>query len=296
MKKCLIVCHGYFGDHLFANSIAEHLINEKQFDVVDYVIGFPQVLPFFERNPFVNKVYLQQIGPSPKLPSNHAEYDKCFQLRPINWHVPPAVELQTLCGVKNPTPHFYVHTNPEYDKLAKEHVSEIRSQTSLPIVAIMHGWEERSFRFTVEDYNRGIDVPYKGYGGANRNIDYIVNRLSETFPIMMVGTSKQVNQYTMDHTEPSFDLTASLLKECDVFVGAEGGMANLAYAVGTRTILTSDFVHQLYGPNGVIRKNAEPKLGPAYYTSDPTLHINLNPYLTDEEVADSMINLISKGV
>ena len=55
MRSCLIVCHGYFGDHLFANSIAERLIKENQFDVVDYVIGFPQVLPFFERNPYVNK-------------------------------------------------------------------------------------------------------------------------------------------------------------------------------------------------------------------------------------------------
>jgi ADP-heptose:LPS heptosyltransferase len=113
---------------------------------------------------------------------------------------------------------------------------------------------------------------------------------------MMVGASKQINQFTLDHSEPPFDLTASLIKVCDVFVGAEGGMANIAYAVGTRTILTSDFVHQLYGPNGVIRKNKEPKLGPAYYTSDPNMHINLDPYLTDEQVADSMINLISRGV
>lgn len=296
MKKCLIVCHGYFGDHLFANSIAEHLIKEGQYDTVDYVVGFPQILPFFERNPFVNKIYLDAVGSSPRLPANHQEYDKCFQLRPIRWQVPPAVEMQILCGVKNPSPHFYVHTNPEYDELAKEHISEIRSQSSLPIVAIMHGWEERSFKFTVEDYERGIDVPYKGYGGANRNISYIVDRLSAEFPIMMVGTTKDVNQYTFNHDQPSFDLTASLIKVCDFFVGAEGGMANLAYAVGTPTILTSDFVYQLYGPNGVISKNADPKLGPAYYTSNPNLHINLDPFLTDEEVVNSMINIISRGV
>lgn len=296
MRKCLIVCHGYFGDHLFANSIAEHLIKENQFDLVDYVIGFPQVLPFFERNPYINKVYLQQIGPAPRLPTNHNEYDKCFQLKPINWQVPPAVEMQMLCGVKNPTPHFYIHTNPEYDKLAEEHVSEIRKQTSLPIVAIMLGWKERSFKFTVEEYNRGIDVPYKGYGGANRNIEYITDKISERFPTLSVGTSKHINQNMVDHDEPSFELTASLIKVCDFFIGAEGGLANVAYAVGTKTILTSDFVHQLYGPNGVIRKNEEPKLGPVYYTSDPKMHINLDPYLTDEEVANSMINIISEGV
>lgn len=295
MKKCLIVCRGYFGDHLFANSIAERLISEGQYDVVDYVIGFPQVLPFFDRNPFVNRVYLEHLGPEPRLPSNHHEYDMCFQLKPINWEVPPAVEMQLACGVRNPTPHFYVHTNPIYDKLAQEHVSEIRKQTNLPIVAVMLGWQERTFKFTVDEYERGIDVPYKGYGGQNRNIKYVIEKLSENFPILPVGTSKGVTQHMLNHDEPSFDLTASLIKVCDFFVGAEGGLANLAYAVGTRTILTSDFVHQLYGPNGVMRKNKEPKLGPAYYTSDPSMHINLDPYLTDEEVASTMINIINKG-
>ena len=296
MKKCLIVCHGYFGDHLFANSIAEQLITEKQFDTVDYVIGFPQVLPFFERNPFVNKIHLGQFGPSPVPPTNHQEYDACFQLKPINWVVPPAVEMQLACGVKNPTPHFYVNTNPEYDAMAIEHISEIRRQTSLPIVAIMSGWKERSFKFTVEEYDRGIDVPYLGYGGANRNIEYIVEKLSEVYPTTTIGTSKHINQFTLNHDEPSFDLTASIIKACDFFVGAEGGLANLAYAVGTRTILTSDFVHQLYGPNGVLRKNNNPKLGPAYYTSDPNKHINLNPFLTDDEVIESMITIINRGL
>ena len=32
--------------------------------------------------------------------------------------------------------------------------------------------------------------------------------------------------------------------------------------VGTKTIITGDYVHQLYGWNGVIRKLKEPKLGP----------------------------------
>jgi hypothetical protein len=295
MKKCLIVCRGFFGDHIFANSIAEHLIKEKQYDEVDYVIGFPQVLPFFDRNPFVNKIYLESLGSTPTLPSNFEEYDKCFRLKPLNWVVPPAVEMQLECGVKNPSPHFYINTNPELDKFANEYISETRSKTSLPIVAVMTGWKERTFRFTREEYTRGIDVPYLGYGGANRDVEHIISKLSEKFPITTVGVSKNINQYTLNHDEQFFDLTASLIKVCDFFVGAEGGLANVAYAVGTNTILTSDFVHQLYGPNGVMRKNVDPKLGPVHYTSDSNKHINLDPYLTDDEVIESMVTIINNS-
>ena len=294
MKKCLIVCHGYFGDHMFANSIAEHLIKENQFDVVDYVIGFPQVMPFFERNPYVNKIYCERIGPSPTLPKNYIDYDKVFQLGKIHWKVPPAVELQLSCGVKNPSPHFYIHTNPELDKLAEEYFKEVRNQSSTPILAIMARWEERTFLFTKEDYIRGIDVPYKGYGGANRNTQYIIKQLEQVYNTILVGASKDINQYTVNHNEQSFDLTASLIKQCDFFIGAEGGLANLAYAVGTNTILTSDYVHQLYGPNGVISKNKNPQLGPVYYTSEPDKHIDLDPYLTDEEVVNSIIHIVNK--
>jgi len=85
---------------------------------------------------------------------------------------------------------------------------------------------------------------------------------------------------------------ASILKHCDYFIGAEGGLANIAYAVGTKTILTSDFVHQLYGPNGVLQKLNEPKLGPRYYGSSPNMHVDLDPYLTDEEVVSNIVNIL----
>lgn len=287
MTNALIVCHGYFGDHLFANSIAEHLITEKQFDNVDYVLGFPQVLPFFERNPFVRRAITTSVGPSPILPDT-SDYTKVFQLRPITRHVPPAVEMQMLCGVQNPSPRFTVNTNPELDAL----ILGSYGPKTKPVIAIMNGWSERSFLFTEEQYNRGIDVPYLGYGGQHRNTDYIVRCIEDEFTTIRVGTIGNINQFSITHDGPSLDLTASILKYCDVFVGGEGGLANLAYAVGTRTILTSDFVHQLYGPNGTQQKLEEPKLGPVYYGDEPGRHINLNPYLTDEEVAINIIKLI----
>lgn len=288
MKSCLIVCHGYFGDHLFANSIAEQLINESQFDVIDYVIGFPQVLPFFERNPYIRKVSITSIGPSPRVPENLDTYSKVFHLGPINRKVPPAVEVQSLCGVNNPTPRFYVHTNPELDKLVLDTYGE---KTGI-VIGIMNGWKERSFLYTLEQYIRGVDVPNLGYGGAHRDTEYITNELEQRYSSIRVGPTGKVNQFSLDYEGPSLDLTASILKYCDVFVGAESGLANLAYAVGTRTIITGDFVHQLYGPNGVLQKLNEPKLGPIYYGDVEDRHITLDPYLSDKQVVEHIIKIL----
>jgi hypothetical protein len=288
MRSCLIVCHGYFGDHLFANSIAEQLINESQFDVVDYVIGFPQVLPFFERNPYIRNVIITTLGPSPQVPHNADTYNKVFQLGPINRMVPPAVEVQLMCGVTNPTPRFYVHTNPELDKLVLDTYGEKAGK----VIAIMNGWKERSFSYTPEQYSLGINVPDLGYGGLRRDTDYIVNQIEQHYSSIRVGPTGKVNQFSFDYDGPSFDLTASILKYCDVFVGAEGGLANLAYAVGTKTIITGDFVHQLYGPNGVLQKLDEPKLGPIYYGDVDGKHVSLDPYLKDTEVVEHIFNIL----
>lgn len=279
MRTCLIVCYGYFGDHLHANAIAEYLINEGQFDAVDYVIGFPQLYPFFERNPYVRNIFIDGVGPAPRVPSNANTYDRVFQLRSIHRVVPPPVEMQLLCGVKNPSPTFYVNTNPELDTLVRESYGE----TTELVIGIMSNWKERSFRFTPEQYDKAINIPDLGYGGARRDTDWIVQQLESRYNTIVVGTSGKVNQFTVNHEEPSLDLTASILKYCDVFIGAEGGLANLAFAVGTDTILTSDFIHQLYGPKGVIQQVAKPMCEPIHY-GGPNTHINLDPYLTDEEV------------
>ena len=291
MRKCLIICHGYFGDHLFANSVAEHLRNEDQYDMVDYVIGFPQVAPFFQRNPFVNKVILTTLGPSPAVPNTQG-YDKVFVLNPINREIPPAVEFQLACGVRNPSPQFYVNTNPDIDDIVFQEFASIREQTSLPILGLMNNWKPKTFLFTKEQYTAGIDVPNLGYGGSHRNTDDILFKLKERYPHVMVGTPAGVTQFDTQNPNESLDLTASILKQCDYFIGAEGGLANIAYAVGTKTILTSDFVHQLYGPNGVLQKLSEPKLGPRHYGDVPNRHIDLDPYLTDEEVVNTLHSIL----
>jgi hypothetical protein len=97
-----------------------------------------------------------------------------------------------------------------------------------------------------------------------------------------------------DTNQKSILFECSVMKYCDGFIGTEGGMCNLAAGVGARTIITGDFVHQLYGWNGVIKKINEPKLGPIYYFGNEN-HTVLNPYMTDTEVSNSIIQLLFKG-
>jgi hypothetical protein len=291
MRRALVVCHGYLGDHIFASSIAKKLKEENQFDVVDYVVGFPQVIPFLELDPYIDQVmFFGQVTPTPRA---LAGYDKTIQLGPLSFIEPPCVEFQKLADVQNPTPDFIVHTDKDIDRETTERFATVRS-TGTPIIAIMDNWQPKAFGFTREEYNAGVNVPYLGYGGRLRNIPMIVSALQERFVTIMVGAPEGVTQFDTAsgkyHAQRSLLEEASVLRQCDYFVGAEGGLANIAAGVGCKTILTSDFVWQLYGANGVIRKIDEPKLGPRYYF--PSGHIDLDPYLTDDEVAATLISLI----
>lgn len=290
MSKIVVVCHGYLGDHLFASSLAEKLIGEGQASLVDYVVGFPQVIPLLKLNPYINEVIFDGfITPYPQL--RNSGYDKVVQLHPLSFVEQPCIEYQKTAGIQNPTAEFKVYTDPVLDEQFKSHMDPYRE---VPIVAIMNNWQSKAFRFTEEEYVRGIDVPNKGYGGRLRNISFIVDAIKEKFVTIEVGAPENVNQFQtatmLPHTTRTLLEEASLLKNCDYFIGAEGGLANLASGVGCKTILTSDFVHQLYGWNGVIRKIPEPKLGPRYYFSDG--HVDLDPYLSDKEVVEQIINII----
>lgn len=293
MNNALVVCHGYLGDHLFASSLAQKLIEENQFDSIDYLVGFPQVIPLLQLNPYITNVLFDgNVTPSPT--TNTTEYKKVIRLRPLSFVEPPCIEFQKIAGVHNPTPNFTVYTDSNIDYSIKKEFAEIGN---LPIVAIMSNWAPKTYRFTKEQYAAGIDVPNKGYGGSWRDISYIVERIKENFATIEVGAPENISQFETATRLPlstrSLLEEASILKHCSFFVGAEGGLANLAAGVGCKTILTSDFVHQLYGWNGVLKKIQEPKLGPRYYFD--TNHIDLDPYLSDEEVANQIINIINRS-
>jgi len=293
--KCLVVTHGFFGDITFASSIAERLKYENKFDQIDYLIGFPQMKSLLENNPHIYNVFVSRTPtPLPDLSSIDLVYDKIITLPALSFLETPTIEYQKFAGVKNPKSEYRLYTNGTYDLYAKETLdTQFRNVNDKKIIAVLKTWEEKSYLFTQEEYDKGIDVPNLGYGGKHRNINYIVDKLNELYNIIYVGFPMQVSQHDSaiveDDYMESIIYTASILKNCDAFVGTEGGLCNIAAGVGTKTIITGDFVHQLYGANGVIRKIKEPKLGPKYYFPDSN-HVTLNPFLTDDEVFNEIVN------
>jgi len=288
--KILINCTGFIGDILFASSVAKqlHLQSDNRDEVViDYLIHLYQPYELLCNNPFINQVHLFDCDIS--------IYDAVYNLHEIDFNVEPPKYYQMQCSVKNPTTEFEVYTNKAFDAAVASSVQPIKDR-GLKVIAYLNNWEERSFLFTEEEYERGIDVPNLGYGGSHRKIEYIIEELNKEANIVMVsvGMPAGYNAREADFNNVSeYSMQASFLKNCDYFIGAEGGLCNLAAGVGTKTIITEDFIHQLYGWNGVLRKIREPKLGPKYYFKD-VAHRVLNPYLTDMEVIQSIKNIINE--
>jgi hypothetical protein len=280
--KILVKSIGFIGDNIFGSSVAKKLKEQYLNCEVDYLLTLPQPFELISLNPYIDNVYLEH-------PDKH--YDKVYQLNPIHHQLTPCEQFQLQCEITNPSPEFQVYTNPSLDKYIEYLFKSISDKI---VVAWLSNWEERTFGFTEEEYKRGIDVPNLGYGGRARNISYIVDELGKNSNVYLIEIGKpsgtiqsDINLFTMSE----YSLTASILKNSHYFIGAEGGLANLASGVGTKTILTGDFVHQLYGWNGVIEKCEEPKLGPKYYF-DKENHIVLDPYLTDKEVIEQINKLI----
>jgi hypothetical protein len=289
--KCLIVTCGFFGDIMFASSIAKKI--RDQYDQIDYLIGFPQMQRLMQNNPYIDNVYVSSIaGPHPIMNDNlKTSYDKIIELHHLNYIVTPCEEYQQQANIDNPTTEYEIYTEPEYDLIASKFINELRESDKKPVIGVMSNWEPKTYVFTEEQYIAGIDVPNLGYGGAHRNIQYIIDELKLHFSIIPIGVGELNQQQTLsipDNDTKSLLFEASLLKYCDAFIGTEGGLANLAAGVGCKTILTGDFIHQLYGWNGVLKKIQDPKLGPDKYFPKVG-HMMLNPYYKDSEVVQHII-------
>ena len=288
--KCLIITCGFFGDIIFASSLAEKL--SSQYSQIDYLIGFPQVQRLISNNPFINSVYVSEFpGPHPINNSlEYSLYDKIIKLESLNYQITPCEEFQQFAKIINPTSEYKVYTQPEYDKIAQKLIQDLRNQYEKPVIGLMSNWESKTYLFTEEQYKLGIDVPNFGYGGKHRDINFIVNELQNYFILYPLGVENLNQQQTLSIPEDdvkSILFEASILKYCDAFIGTDGGLATIAAGVGTKTIITGDFNLQLYGWNGVIKKIQDPKLGPFKYFGKP--HIILDPYLNDKEVITQIL-------
>lgn len=292
--KCLVVTFGFFGDILFSTSLAKKL-KKSGFAKVDYLIGFPQVAQLVENNPFIDQVFISKYpGPKPYPSVDLSSYDRVIELGTLDYQITPCEQYQQQAGFEQLTSTYTVFTAPEYDSIAQELIQELKQSHGKPVLAVMTNWQPKTYLFTPEQYETGIDVPNLGYGGSHRDIQYIVDQLQQHFTLYPVGVGNANQQDTLnlsDDDQKSLLFEASIMKYCDAFIGTDGGLATIAAGVGTKTIITGDFNLQLYGWNGVLKKIKQPRLGPKEYFGDP--HIVLDPFLSDKEVANQIVNLLS---
>ena len=284
--KILVKTIGFIGDNIFASSVAKKLKDKHGNDCqVDFQISILAPFELMFNNPYIDNVYFSECDES--------VYNVIHQLHPINRNSTPIEQFQIQCGIEDVDTNYEVYTNKSNDKLVKDAFSSYRDGKN-KLIAVQTNWEEKSFLFTEDEYKIGIDVPNLGYGGKRRNINHILEELnkSDNMLLIPVGKPNGFDQKTSEITAVSeLTLTTSVIKNCDYFIGAEGGLSNIAAGLGVKTIITEDFVHQLYGWNGVIEKNEEPKLGPKFYFPEFG-HVTLNPYISDDEVIDELKKLI----
>jgi hypothetical protein len=94
------------------------------------------------------------------------------------------------------------------------------------------------------------------------------------------------------------------MKNCDYVIGNEGCITNISSALGTKTIITTDYIYQMFGPKGIHWKqqggdldNLETRkafLGPNSYFPNQG-HVELSPFLSDDQIGDEILKLVLYG-
>lgn len=277
--KYLIKCEGFIGDILFASSIAKKLHEQDSEAIVDYFIPLVQPIELLHMNPYIQCVFTEGAY-------ENIEYDQVAQMPRVNQAIPATIQFQQMARVQNPTTEFDIYTVPAWDSWAKYFLSELgKMKPGVPIVGYDVAWKKKAYNTREEQILRGV-------GGEHRDIDWMMNEMRKEFIMLPIGLEGSIMQRSPEAQNPSnYSMTASLVKHCDWMIGCEGGLTNLAAGLHTRTVITSDFIYQLYGPHGLFRPCADPKMGPKiYYPNDG--HVQLDPWITDEEVLTQLIAAI----
>lgn len=277
MKRANVICPYFIGDTLFASAAARPLREELGYDEVYYHSRLRQPLKLLNLNPYITGAF-EMVG---KVYDNDV-----FVCPPNDQCVPATIHIQKTFGIKERFQLGYeIYTSPEDNELVSQ------NRPNKTVVAIPYDFFEKTFGFTEEEYERAIDVPQLGYGGRRRNVDYIISKI-DAYILRVGGNGEPQTDWFLNNAQ-RYSETASLLHGADFFFGPEGGLCNLAAGVGTQCIMDTTFLHQLYGPKGVLKQCENPQLGPKTFFPNED-HVHLNPYLTDDEVIKQVNDIINQ--
>lgn len=296
MKKILIKTYGFIGDILFASSIAKKLKDQEDC-IVDYCIGFPQPYKLLKNNPYINEVYLSKVkNPKVIIPDNIIEssYNEIYELPECRQDIQPTIWYQKHCNIKSPTPEYQIFSDTQLDMSVKYELNLLNTNKT-KVIGYVANWKNLTIKYTQIEYENGLKniSDIMSHSQTNtRNIEYILSELNKEFILIPLGYDHGVTQYhtSLDSTS-TYTNTASIIKNCDLVIGQEGGLTNLAAGLGVRCIITTDFMYALYGPQGIMKRFNEVRLGPKNMFPNSN-HIHINPFNSDDEIIKIIKNEI----
>lgn len=310
MTKILIRCRNiHIGDTLFASSVAKKIKENNPDCLIHYDISFLQPLELLKNNPYIDEVFYKERA--------NIDYDTIHTIMnddvsTINPYKSAVSQFQKMCNVKNFDDTFELFTNPSLDYSINRSIDELKSlgewDRDIILVGYQVDWERKSFLFTQKEYDKaegGEDGT--GYGKGKRCVFDIINclELSPSVLLFALGLDDKTSKnYPELNSANKFSFTASLIKKCDFVIGGEGCITNMSSALGTPTIITTDYIHQMFGPKGIHwQQNGgdldkietrTPFLGPDKYFPNMG-HVHLSPYLTDYEVGNKILEIVTNG-
>jgi hypothetical protein len=293
MTKILINCVDLdIGDILFASSVAKKIKEESPWETscqLEFSVNYLQPLELLNNNPYIDKVYYKECGD---------EYTEVFDINKssheLNLSTSVVSQYQQMCNIKNFNDTFEIFTNPISDysiECSMKELVEIEYWNSDIIkVCYVMDWDRKSYSL-----HNSVDRP------ITRNAHSIIEPLKGNEQIMLFAIgieSKDSKKFPSINSASKFSFTASLIKNSDYVIGPEGCLTNLSSAIGTSTIITTDYIQGVYGPNGtkvdINKTYVEPFLGPRKYFPSGN-HTHLDPTLTDQEVGNEIFKIVSHG-
>jgi hypothetical protein len=277
----LVKARGYIGDVLFQSSIAKKLKEKFPRCEIHYDIPVVQPKHLLQNNPYIDFVWWKDFNDGTK-------FDLVIDMPEVDQAYPATLQFQAAAGIEDQSVEYEVYTSIQHDLSAhmlRDDI-EMKAGKGAKIIGWQKNWEWRAYQCTPETLRNGIGAPH-------RNIEKVIKELQDHYIMLDVGFDRHVDTTAPVAQNPVlYSRTASLIKMCDWFIGAEGGLSNLAAGVGTKCIITTDFIEQNYGPNGRIRKCNPPMMGPATYFPDAG-HVHLDPCITDDDIAPEIVRIIN---
>lgn len=288
MTRILVRCQNIsIGDVLFASGVAKKLKERHGGEcIVDFRSNYLQPIELLGNNPWIDSVFYKE---SP------LTYDIVHELIPqettLDLYEKKPSQFQRMCGIEDVDDEYEIYTNSAIDysiKRSFEELTDLEWGTDIHKIAYQSDWDKRSMLFTESECARG------DFSGSHRNVFDIINPLevSEKVMLFSVGLDERISKnYPCINSTDRFTFTASLMKYCDYAVGTVGCLTNLAAAVGTKTIITTDYIHAMQQSGKDSRRL---QLGPKCYFPNDT-HIELSPYMRDDQVGDEILRVTLDG-